>query len=300
MSRIIFELEEIEDIKKRLESIIKRGQKIDSSDQKILVKRNQTVLPKFLDAYEAKVFEYIRNNPGSSKQDVVDALRGTRSRNPIFTIIEKLVEYGLVIKRTDNTNALRHQLFENKESLVVQVENDIKKFRRSYLNLLKRANLDSSSYQKKKHEPGELSPIVYSVSIDIKLTRILEKLIMGYSLKAIFEWSEEIKDPETLNRLNLMVFHMLSEIFSEHVKYSNPWNIQDEREKIVLIRDGFQNNNREIIYGDLIHDFDKYNWNSEFDSVMSDLFKALNMGRNWKEYRESLTKSQYFRNKKYS
>ena len=63
MSRIIFKLEEIEEIKKRLESIIQRGQKIDSSEFKELIKQNQTALPKFLDKYEAKVFEYIRNNP---------------------------------------------------------------------------------------------------------------------------------------------------------------------------------------------------------------------------------------------
>ena len=189
-------------------------------------------------------------------------------------------EYGLVIEEPDDSNIQRHQLFENKESLIIRVEYDIKKFSKSYLNLLKRTKLEQQSQNKK---PPNLSPIAYSVYIDIDLRRILEQLITGYSLKAIFEWPKEIKDIESLNRLYLMVFHMLSEIFSEHVKYSNPWDIQDEHDKVKLIHEGMQDRFGEpTIYRDLIRDFDKYDWNTEFDSVMSDLFTALNTGREGK------------------
>ena len=221
MTRIIFELDEIEDLKNRLESVIQRGQKIESSDVKKFIKQNQTAIGEVLDEYEEKVFEYIRNNPGASNQDVVNALEGSRSRGPVYKIIKNLVEYGLVIERSDDTNARRHQLFENMENLILRVENDIKNFKRSYLKLIKRANLEQQRKQNLKSDNvSGVDPAIHSAMVDVDLTGILQQLIKGYSLKAIFEWPEEIKDSESLNRLYLMVFHMLGDIFSEHVKYS--------------------------------------------------------------------------------
>ena len=54
MSKMIFELDEIEDIKNKLESIIQRGQKIDATEFKELIKQNQSGLSEFLDDYEKK------------------------------------------------------------------------------------------------------------------------------------------------------------------------------------------------------------------------------------------------------
>lgn len=117
----------------------------------------------------------------------MNALIIDRSRGPVFKIINKLVQYGLVIKRPDDANSQRHQLFENKESLIVQVENDIKNFRKSYLNLLKRVNRE---YQKKKLRDNKLGSsqptFLHFTYVDIDLTIILQQLIKGYSLKAIF------------------------------------------------------------------------------------------------------------------
>jgi hypothetical protein len=298
MSNIIFKVEEIEDIKKRLESIIQRGQKIDPSHFKKLVKQNRTEIPKFLDEHETKVFEYIRNNPGTSNQDVVNALKGTRSRGPVYNIIAKLEDYGLVIERPDNANVQRHQLFENKESLIIRVENDIKNFRKSYLKLIKGANLEYQKLDLRGHVLGSgqthISDEVYSMIIDryYDLTRIFEELVKGYSMKAIFEWPEKVKDSESLNRLYLMVFHMLGEIFSEHVKYSIPFDIQDEHKRIGLLRDmqdSLKNSLEEPkTYLELIRNFNKYNWSTEFDAVMSDLFTALNTGIEWKDYRAAI------------
>jgi hypothetical protein len=295
MEGIIIDLDKIKDIKNSLESVIRTSQKVDSVDFNKIIKQYQTDLPKYLDEYEGKIFEYIRKNPGVSKEDVVKA--GIRSRNPVYTILENLEKYNLIIVRPDKTKAKRLQLFENKKSLIIQIENGIKNFKKSYLALIKRANTE---YQKRQnlgvHDSGhelrvgskltKVAPEIYSAFVDIDLMRILQQLIQGYAVKAIFEWPEEIKDPESLNRLYLMVFHMLSEIFSEHVKYSIPLGIQDEQERAVLFRESLQDSfDDPTIYRHLIQDFDNHNWNTEFDSVMSNLFTALNMRLKWKDYR---------------
>ena len=301
MDKIIIDLDKINDIKNGLESIIRMGQKVDSVDFRKIIKQYQTDLPEYLDEKEGKVFEYIRKNPGVSKDDVVKAMKSmdVRSRGRVFTILANLEKYDLIIVRPDKTKAKRLQIFENKKSLIIQVENNIKNFKKSYLNLIKRANLVAQEYQKIQNlrrdklraDRPHVAHEAYSVFVNIHFTRILEQLIKGYSLKAIFEWPDKIKDPESLNRLYLMVFHMLGEVLSEHMKYSNPFEIHDEHERLEFLREGLQDHLREsTIYRDLIQEFNQYDWDTEFDSVMSDLFTALNMDIGWKDYRATLDK----------
>ena len=162
------------------------------------------------------------------------------SRMTVFKKIKNLVKYKMVVERSSGRKVL---LFVDNKSLIIQEENNIKNFRKSYLNLLRKANLEyKTNLDLRGHvlESGQthISDDVYSTIIDRydDLTTIFQELVKGYSLKAIFEWPEEIKDRESLNRLYLKVFHMLSDIFSEHVKYSIPFDIQDEHKRIGLLR----------------------------------------------------------------
>ena len=96
----------------------------------------------------------------------------------------------------DGRKVLDFNSFDNK-SLIIQEENNIKNFRKSYLNLLKKANIEyKTNLDLRGHilESGQthISDEVYSTIIDRydDLTRILEELVKGYSLKAIFEWPD--------------------------------------------------------------------------------------------------------------
>lgn len=298
MTRIIFDLEAIEDIKNKLGSLIQSGQKLESKDFKKLIRQKAEVL----DDNEKKVFEYIKNNPGKSKQDVVKALLGTRSRGPVFDIIKKLVKSKMVIQRSDDTNIQRHQLFVNSESLIIQVEKDIKAFKRSYLNLIKRANEEyrkklnlNEDELKKSRRPQIDIPEIYSSGVANDLSNIFKQLILYYSLNAIFKWPEQIKDSESLNRIYLMVFQSLNEIFSELVKHV-PFDVEDKRKRLEYLQEGLRYSFEDAkMYVDMIPEYDEYNLGTEFDSVMSDLFTASKMHRTWKDYRTGLNeyKSEY-------
>lgn len=298
MTRIIFDLEAIEDIKNKLGSLIQSGQKLESKDFKKLIRQKAEVL----DDNEKKVFEYIKNNPGKSKQDVVKALLGTRSRGLVFDIIKKLVKSKMVIQRSDDTNIQRHQLFVNSESLIIQVEKDIKAFKRSYLNLIKRANEEyrkklnlNEDELKKSRRPQIDIPEIYSSGVANDLSNIFKQLILYYSLNAIFKWPEQIKDSESLNRIYLMVFQSLNEIFSELVKHV-PFDVEDKRKRLEYLQEGLRYSFEDAkMYVDMIPEYDEYNLGTEFDSVMSDLFTASKMHRTWKDYRTGLNeyKSEY-------
>ena len=290
MARIVIGLEAIEDIKNKLGSLIQSGQKLESSDLKKLIRQKTEVL----DENEKIVFEYIRNNPGTSVQHMVDSLKNP-SRGTIYKALKRLKKYKMVITRSDDTNFQKHQLFVNNESLIIQVEKDIKNFKRSYLNVIKRANQEYIKKQrltedelKKSRRPHIDIPEIYSWGIDEDLTKILKKLIMSYSLNAIFVWPEKIKDSESLNRLYLMVFQRLNEIFSEHAKYV-PFDIEDKHKRVEYLQEGLRYSYEDAkMYVDMIPEFDEYNLSTEFDSVMSDLFTASKMHMTWKDYRAGL------------
>jgi len=123
MARIIFDLEAIEDIKNKLGSLIQSGQKLESSDLKKLIRQKTEVL----DENETIVFGYVRNNPGTSIQGMVDSLEKP-SRGTIYKVLGRLKKYGMVIARSDDTNIQKHQLFVDNESLIMQVEKKYQSF----------------------------------------------------------------------------------------------------------------------------------------------------------------------------
>ena len=126
----------------------------------------------------------------------------------------------------------------------------------------------------------------YSVGVTDGLTKIFKQLIINYALNAIFKWREEIKDLESLNRLYLVAFQNLNEIFTELVKYV-PFDIQDENNRIAYFHEGLRYSYQDaVVYQEMIPEFDSYNVGPEFDAVMSNLFTAIKMNVNWKDYRE--------------
>jgi DNA-binding PadR family transcriptional regulator len=290
MARIIFDLEAIEDIKNKLGSLIQSGQKLESSELKKLIRQKTEVL----DEYEKIVFDYIRNNPGTSKQRMVVSLKRP-SRGTIYKVLDRLKKYNMVISRSDDRNIQKHQLFVNNESLIIQVEKDIKAFKRSYLNLIKRANekyrkkLNQNEDELKKSRRPQIDiPEIYSSGVANDLSNIFKQLILTYSLNAIFKWPEQIKDSESLNRLYLMLFQSLNEIFSELVKHA-PFDIEDKHERLEYLQEGLRYSFEDAkMYADMISEFDEYNLGTEFDLVMSDLFTASKMRMTWKNYRTGL------------
>ena len=141
MPRIIIEKDAIEDIKNKLDSLIQRGQKIDSTEFRKIVRQRTG----FLDENEKLVFKCIEKKEGQSKQEVVDSLTNTPppnslSRTPVLNAIKSLESRGMIRVKPDPLNSQKHLLYINKENLIIQVENDIHNFKRSYLKLIKRAN----------------------------------------------------------------------------------------------------------------------------------------------------------------
>ncbi|MFZ0510928.1 MAG: hypothetical protein WAM14_04910 [Candidatus Nitrosopolaris sp.] len=89
---------------------------------------------------EKRIREYIKNNPGTSKQGVVeDNFKGIYSRGPILTTINQLEKEGLILVREDEHNSQVHHLFINNENLLVSLIEELDSFKQRFFNLTDKA-----------------------------------------------------------------------------------------------------------------------------------------------------------------
>jgi biotin operon repressor len=274
MTQITLEKEELQNFVKQLDMLLRSAKQTENYRNKRHVE--QKIEP--LDNQEKAVINFIKKNPGTSKQQIVDSV--DYSRNTIYKAIGRLRSYGMIIEELDKKSNRKLELYSNNKSLFLSVIDDLERFKKSYLNLIKAA----VERQKKIDDPNES----YSWDVTSNLLFILKQLIAGYSIQAVFEWPKIIQDSEGLNRLYLTVFQSINEMLVELAKYV-PFHINDEKEKLEFInRDltfPFQESQE---FERMINEFTEYNLDPEYDAVMSNLFRASKMPREWIIYRNGL------------
>ena len=88
-----------------------------------------------LDNIEKKILDYIIDNPGCNKQNVINNL-GISSRVSILKRIKRLVKFGYVIEKKNEKNSSFHQLYYNDRDSLAILFKGLKEFKRSYFLLL--------------------------------------------------------------------------------------------------------------------------------------------------------------------
>lgn len=273
MTIITIESQKIDDIKNQLERLIQNGQNLESNDHKRHIRAKMEPLDKI----EKDIIKYVKNNSGTSKQGVVDNV--DYARMTIYRAIERLENYGIIIVELDKKNKRKHRLYVSDKSLISSVINDIGSFKKSYFNLIRIA----SKYYKKADNKE-----LYSWTVSTNLISILKHLITSYSLYAVFEWPKIIKDSEGLNRLYLTVFESLNDIFAE-LGDSVPFHLKESNAKTEFLKSDLMSLYGEFeIYEQMIIEFHRYDLDVEFDTVMSNLFMASKMPRDWGDIRAGM------------
>jgi hypothetical protein len=230
------------------------------------------------DKRELDIIEFVKKNPGKSKQNAIDSVPGARVT--VWRHIKNLVNYGIITQELDNR---KHRLYFNDESVFMSVLDDIKSFKKSYINLVKVA----AKVYKNMVARGDNYKL-YSEMISNNIATILKHLVTSYSLYAVFEWPKIIKDTEGLNRLYLTVFQSFNEIFSELANYV-PFHLRERNEKMEFLKRDLMSLYGEFeIYEQMITEFHRYGLDMEFDSAMSNLFKAFKMPRDWGDIRAGM------------
>jgi hypothetical protein len=160
---------------------------------------------------EKSIYEYIRNNPGSTKQDVVSNFEGIYSRSPIFNTIDQLEKEEIVIVRHDEHNRHVYRLFINNKNILVSLIKDLNSFKQSFFNLIDNAMMIAG--------PKEYDDCLGALLFRHELVRALlfpyKAFIIKYNVDDLLFPCDTKIDDETLHKKFTIVSDIMQEI---HVK----------------------------------------------------------------------------------
>ena len=168
---------------------------------------------------DLKVFQYVKENPGSSQEQVVRGMKGDPSRLTVIDILKKLEEYNMILFKKDKPNSQIYRIYVNNNNLLVAVEQNFREFQQSFFVLLDK--LESRIEETYVQRTGE----VKGRDIDPVLSQIWgihQYVIHGQVLlKLHWYWRQQTQDKESLHRLYYLVFSTMMEIEYKFVRFFN-------------------------------------------------------------------------------
>ena len=162
---------------------------------------------------QQKVFEYIKNNEGCSKQDVVRGMNGKPSRITVLNILRDL-EQNKMIDAIKKSNGQLYNLYINKNNLIASLEIDLGNFENTYFLLLQKAK---DKFQEKRRIVAKKTTTGSGTDNEFKLLicmfSIYEDMVKTYLMYTFLIWPEKTNnDSETLNKLYTIFFSRLTKM----------------------------------------------------------------------------------------
>ena len=202
------------DIKSRCEEII--NSRIDSllRESTLSIKRKRQDSPyqilikeTDLDEKEMAIYNYIANNPETTKQNVVDFFKDKPgySRNPVYDIIERLQGYGLITVKLDKNNSQKHRLSINNESVLVSLSQVLDYFKNNYFSLLE----EIKPFISRENNLAHVSPVEL-VECLIMLFKFTKDRFSDFLL-----WRGKSCDNDTLHRKFEIIYKSMDEVLME-------------------------------------------------------------------------------------
>ena len=142
---------------------------------------------------ERTILNYITDNPGITKQRLVEGLDGKYSRGPIFNSLKKLEKWHMIDIKRDKPNSQTHNLFTSDNNPILNAEKNVRRFSNAFFNLIY---------------------VVREKELLLQTLNLYRYLINAYVLTALIKW------PYEMNKISLYILHrtIFSEIFSMQYK----------------------------------------------------------------------------------
>jgi hypothetical protein len=166
-----------------------------------------------LSSHEKAIIEYVKENPGCKKQDIIDNIKAgayitTRK------IIEKLIQDGMI--RYEKINNQYYKLYYNEKSIILQTYDELNKIRDYFSSIIYKIAENPLKYNLDKKISNPITSNIISIYVHI---------LGMYIIYSLLKWSKEIDDITTLNRTYSLVFYELLEIQRE---ISKSFKIKDK------------------------------------------------------------------------
>jgi hypothetical protein len=188
------------------------------------LKRQIAVLPQThaegLSEREKAVLECVDNNPGTSKQDVINklTLESKGSRVTVHNAIRDLEGYGMIYARKDKPNSQIYRLYVNEDSIFLSVYRELENFKNAFFVLIEKTKMRLV----KKNVPW-----IFNKSNDsdafYDLLLIYHHVLGIYLSYSVLKWPAEVIDQAILTKIYAIIIYQMVQI---QTKMSESFRIQ--------------------------------------------------------------------------
>ena len=178
-----------------------------------------------------EIINFLMNNPGCSKGDLVRGVKNIVSKRPLEKILKELKRDDLVKIEKEKPNSRAYKLFLCSENILIVLNNQIRDFNEEFKKLLQKVEavipeLNLLPFTNKENRDKNFTMILFYEQLPLF---ILKYLMQCFLLKSIAVWPKIIQKKEIISQLNSLVFTEISKTVSD---YSNFYNIKLSKSNI--------------------------------------------------------------------
>lgn len=178
-----------------------------------------------------EIINFLVNNPGCSKGDLVRGVKNIVSKKPLEKILTELKRDDIVKIEKGKPNSRAYKLFLCSENILIVLNNQIRDFNEEFKKLLQKVEavipeLNLLPYTNKENRDKNFIMILFYEQLPLF---ILKYLMQCFLLKSIAVWPKIIQKKEIISQLNSLVFTEISKTVSD---YSNFYNIKLSKSNI--------------------------------------------------------------------
>ena len=178
-----------------------------------------------------EIINFLVNNPGCSKGDLVRGVKNIVSKRPLEKILQELKRDDLVKIEKEKPNSRTYKLFLCSENILIVLDNQIRDFNEEFKKLLQKVEavipeLNLLPFTNKENRDKNFIMILFYEQLPLF---ILKYLMQCFLLKSIAVWPKIVQKKEIISKLNSLVFTEISKTVSD---YSNFYNIKLSKSNI--------------------------------------------------------------------
>ena len=178
-----------------------------------------------------EIINFLMNNPGCSKGDLVRGVKNIVSKKPLEKILKELKRDDLVKIEKEKPNSRAYKLFLCNENILIVLNNQIRDFNQEFKKLLQKVEavipeVNLLPFTNKENRDKNFIKILFYEQLPLF---ILKYLMQCFLLKSIAVWPKIIQKKEIISQLNSLVFTEISNTVSD---YSNFYNIKLSKSNI--------------------------------------------------------------------
>ena len=178
-----------------------------------------------------EIINFLVNNPGCSKGDLVRGVKNIVSKRHLEKILMELKRDDLVKIEKEKPNSRAYKLFLCSENILIVLNNQIRDFNEEFKKLLQKIEavipeLNLLPFTNKENRDKNFIMILFYEQLPLF---ILKYLMQCFLLKSIAVWPKIIQKKEIISKLNSLVFTEISKTISD---YSNFYNTKLSKSNI--------------------------------------------------------------------